>query len=100
MFMNYPIYSFGDIKMKLNEKFVTREMGDTQVMVGVGDASFSGVVRSNRTAAFIVDQLKTETTREQVADAMVKAYGITKEKALKDVEMILGKLRSIGALDE
>ena len=52
--------------MKLKEGFVTHEMGGEQVMVATGSASFSGLVRSNATAAFIVDCLKEETTKEQI----------------------------------
>ena len=86
--------------MKLNEKFVTRDMGDTQVMVAVGSAAFSGVVRSNKTAAFIVDQLKTDTTKEQVVAAVLDKYEADPAQVSADVDKILEKLRSIGALDE
>ena len=87
--------------MKLNDKFVTRDMGDTQVMVAVGRNSFSGIVRSNKTAAFIVDQLKAETTKEAVIKAVLDHFeGATHDKVAADVDMVLEKLRSIGALDE
>ncbi len=86
--------------MKLNDKFVTRNMGDTQVMVAVGSASFSGIVRSNKTAAFIVDQLKKETTKEQVVAAVLEQYEADPAKVSADVDMVIEKLRGIGALDE
>ena len=86
--------------MRLNDKFVTRDMGDTQVMVAVGSASFSGIVRSNKTAAFIVDQLKEETTKEKIVAAMLEHYDVTEERASADVDKVLDKLRGIGALDE
>ena len=86
--------------MKLNKQFVTRDIGDTQVMVAVGSAAFSGVVRSNKTAAFVVDQLKEETTKEKIVAAMLEKYEVTEERASADVDKILEKLRSIGALEE
>ena len=86
--------------MKLDPKFVTREIGDTQVMVAVGNSSFSGIVRSNKTAAFIVDQLKEETTKEKILEAMTKVYDADPEVMAKDIDKIIEKLRSIGALDE
>ena len=86
--------------MKLNNKFVTREMGDTQVMVAVGSAAFSGIVRSNKTAAFIVDQLKTDTTKEKILAAMQEKYDADPAVMEKDIDKVLEKLRSIGALDE
>ena len=86
--------------MKLNDKFVTREMGDTQVMVAVGSASFSGIVRSNKTAAFIVDQLKEDTTKEKILAAMQERYDADPAVMARDIDKVLDKLRSIGALDE
>lgn len=86
--------------MKLNNKFVTRDMGDTQVMVAVGSAAFSGIVRSNKTAAFIVDQLKTDTTKEKILAAMQEKYDADPAVMEKDIDKVLEKLRSIGALDE
>ena len=86
--------------MKLNNKFVTREMGDTQVMVAVGSAAFSGIVRCNKTAAFIVDQLKTDTTKEKILAAMQEKYDADPAVMEKDIDKVLEKLRSIGALDE
>ena len=86
--------------MKLDPKFVTREIGDTQVMVAVGSAAFSGIVRSNKTAAFIVDQLKTDTTKEKILAAMQETYDADPAVMEKDIEKVLDKLRSIGALDE
>jgi len=86
--------------MKLKEGFITQETEDSQIMVAVGGARFAGLVRSNKTAAFIVDSLKTETTKEAIVDAMAEKYDAPKDILAKDVEGILNKLRSIGALDE
>ena len=86
--------------MKLEDGFITHEMGGEQVMVATGSANFSGLVRSNATAAFIVDCLKEETTREAIIDTMLKRYDASEEIISRDVDMVLGKLRSIEALDE
>ena len=86
--------------MKLKDGFVTHEMGGEQVMVATGSANFSGLVRSNSTAAFIVDCLKEETTRDAIIDTMLKRYDASADVISADVDMVIGKLRSIGALDE
>ena len=86
--------------MKLKNGFITHEMGEQQVMVAAGDAQFSGLVRSNKTAAFIVDCLQEETTKETIVNAMIEKYDAPKDVIERDVEEILDKLRSIGALDE
>lgn len=71
-----------------------------QIMVSVGDTKFAGLVRSNKTAAFIVDCLKSETTKDAIVEAMAEKYDAPNDILAKDVEGILAKLRSIGALDE
>jgi hypothetical protein len=86
--------------MKLNSSFVTKDMPDSQIMVAVGSSAFSGIIRSNKTAAFIIDQLKNDTTKEQILDAMLKKYDVEPSVAEADIEKILNTLRSIGALDE
>ena len=52
--------------MKLKTGFITHQIQDTQMMVAAGEAAenFHGLVRSNETAAFIVDCLKNETPRK------------------------------------
>lgn len=59
--------------MKLKDTFVTQEMDGEQVMVEA-DGGFAGMVRSNATAAFIIDQLKTETTKEAILDTFAMAF--------------------------
>ncbi len=86
--------------MKLKSNFITQNVDDTQFLVPVGAEAFSGIVRSNRTAAFIEDCLKKETTEEQIVDAMCARYDAPRECIAADVREILGTLRGIGALDE
>lgn len=86
--------------MKLKNGFVTHEMDGEQIMVATGEARFSGLVRSNATAAFIVDCLKKDTTRDAIVAAMLEKYDATPERIGADVDKVLNSLRSIGALDE
>ncbi len=86
--------------MKLKDSFITQDIDGTQFMVAVGETSFNGIVRSNKTAAFIVECLKTETTKNQIVNAMCAKYDAPKDRIEADVEKILEKLRGIGALDE
>ena len=56
--------------MKLKESFIPQMIENVQFMVPIGAEAFSGIVRNNETAAFIVDCLKQETTEEAIVDAM------------------------------
>ena len=86
--------------MKLNDNYLTQEIDDTQVMVATGNSNFSGIVRSNHTAAEIVDLLKEETTRDEVLDKMCAKYDAPREVIAEDVDMVIATLRKIGALSE
>ncbi len=86
--------------MRLKDGFITHESDGEQIMVGAGGTHFSGLVRSNKTAAFIVEQLKGETTPEGIVEAVAAKYDAPRNQIRKDVEKILDKLRSIGAIIE
>ena len=85
--------------MKLNHEFITREMDDQQIMISAS-GKFSGLVRSNKTAAFIVDCLADDTTEEEIVQKMLSKYDAPEEIIREDVKKILDTLRRIGALDE
>ena len=86
--------------MKLKSDFITQTIEKTQFLVPLGGESFQGIVRSNKTAAFIVDCLKEETTEEAIIDAMCKKYDAPRDVIASDVKEILNTLRRINALDE
>ena len=86
--------------MKLKSSFVTQTIDDTQFLVPLGNEKFHGIVRSNSTAAFIVDHLKEDTTKEAIIDAMCEQYDAPRETIAADVEKALETLRRVGALEE
>ena len=86
--------------MKLKDGFITHEMDGKQLLVGTGRTRFAGMVKSNQTAAFLVDLLKTEISREQLLAAMLEKYDVAEDVASRDLDKVLETLRSIGALDE
>ena len=61
--------------MKLKDTFISHMSDGEQVLVDISN-SFSGVIRNNKTAAFIVEQLRS------------------------DAEAVIEKLRSVGAVEE
>ena len=85
--------------MKLKKEYVTHNDGEQQMMVDTS-AKFSGLVRNNKTAAYIVDLLKSEITEEQIVAKMLEKYNVEESVLKKDVRRILDILRSVGAIDE
>ena len=86
--------------MKLKKEILTHTMDDSQVMVSTDKDVFSGIVTSNKTAAFIVDCLKDETTPDAIKKAMFDKYDAPMEMISEDVDEVISKLRSIGVIDE
>ncbi len=86
--------------MKLKSDFITQDIEGTQFLVSMGAESFGGIARSNKTAAFIVNCLKKETTKEAIVETMCQKYDAPREVISNDVEEILTTLRKIRAIEE
>lgn len=86
--------------MKLKCGFITHETDGEQILIDTGVNNFSGLVRSNPTAAFIIDCLKEETTEAEILEKMKKKYDADAEVMAADIRKITDKLRGIGAIDE
>jgi hypothetical protein len=88
--------------MKLKNGFITHDSDGEQVMVAVGDEAkqFHGLVRSNKTAAFIIDCLKQDTTEEQMIDAVLAKFDASRAVVTNDVHKIIVDLKNIGAINE
>lgn len=84
--------------MKLNPKFLTHETKGEHITVSTTGTEFNGLIRSNPTAAFIIEALKTDTTESAIVDKLLAKYDVDRATAEKDVANIIGKLRDIGAV--
>lgn len=85
--------------MKLKSNFVVHKTGDECLMVGVG-AAFNGMVRSNPTAAKIIELLADSITEEELVGKMCELYDADPAIIERDVKAVVSKLREIGAIDD
>ncbi len=85
--------------MRLKKEFITHESDGEQILVSSDTAAFSGLARSNSTAAFIINCLKKDTTVEEITERMAKEYDAPKDVIARDVARIIEQLKSIGALN-
>ena len=84
--------------MKLNPKFLTHETKGEHITVSTTGTKFNGLIRSNPTAAFIVESLKNDTTESETVDKLLARYDVDRPTVECDVANVIGKLRSIGAI--
>lgn len=84
--------------MKLKDTYITHDSDGEQILLDTS-SSFAGLIRSNKTAAFIVECLKDNTTQENIVNAMFEKYDAPKDVLAKDVSDVIEKLRKVGALE-
>ena len=86
--------------MKINKNFLTHDDGENKLLVSTGTTKFSGLVRGNSTAGFIIECLETDTTEDEIVEKMQQKWDVSDEVARRDVQKIVEQLRSIGAIDD
>ncbi len=84
--------------MRLKNDFIIRNVDGETVMVPVA-GDFHGVVMANETTAFILDCLKDDCEIEDIIEKMMAAYEVSYEVVKEDIEAVIAKLESIGALE-
>ena len=86
--------------MKLKDSFITHQTGNEQILLSTDTDVFSGLVKSNPTAAFIVSRLESDTDKAAILDAMKKKYCGDEALMAEDIDRVICTLKKIGALDE
>ena len=88
--------------MIIKKDFILRDMDDMCIVVAVGESAktFNGVINLNETAKFMWKQLEKGCTKEQLIDAVLAEYDVSKETVEADVDRFVGKLSGEHVLDE
>ena len=86
--------------MKLKDGFITHASNGEHITVTAGNTAFNGMVRSNKTAGFIVECLKKDVTKEDIVEKMLEKYDAARGQIERDVDKVLEQLRGIGAIDD
>ena len=90
------------MKIKIKEGFLLRKVAGDHVVVPVGEAGkvFHGMIRLNDTGAFLWEQCRKETTKEQVLQAMAEKYEFDESVAADELDSFLQQLRNAEILEE
>lgn len=80
--------------MKIKEGFVLRKIADTYIVVPIGRniADFNGVIRLNRSAVFLWNNLKEDCSIPLLVGRLIEEYKISEKQAQEDVEKFIRKL--------
>ncbi|MBO5280537.1 MAG: PqqD family protein [Clostridia bacterium] len=87
--------------MKLREDFALKQIAGTFVVLPLGKKTvdFTGMLTLNETGRMLWELLSNGCSRDGLAEALVREYGIPMETALTDVDEYLDKLMRIGCLE-
>lgn len=87
--------------MKLKENLVLRKVAGGWMVLPLADSTvnLNKLLSINESGALLWNLLAQGSDREALADTLVKAYEVSKETALADVDEFLNKLNTAGYLD-
>ena len=86
--------------MKIADGFLLHNNDEDTMLVSTGETDFSGLVRSNSSAGFILKCLENETNEDEIVAKMQQHWDVTEELARRDVRKVVDQLRGIGAIDD
>lgn len=88
--------------MKALDGFVLRNIMGDNILSPTGNRmkDFKATVVMNGLSAFVWGKLQTETTKEELLDAILSEYDVDHDTAAKDLEELLAKFRSYGIIEE
>ncbi len=86
--------------MKLRKEFVTISDSNGSTTVSTDTKLFSGIIKGNSTALFILNCLENDISMEELAEKICNEYDADPETVKSDLEIMIGKLRSINAIEE
>ena len=60
---------------------------------------FNGIINLNETGAFLFEILQTGADKKELLDKMLSEYEVTSEKAEKDIDIFIQKLKDADILE-
>ncbi len=87
--------------MKIKEDFILRKVADSYVVVPVNKLTlnFNGIINLNETGAFLFELLQNGAEREELVFKMLEEYDVTPEKAEKDIDVFISKVKEADILE-
>ncbi len=86
--------------MKIKDGFLIRKVASQYVVMPCNnDINFNGMISLNESGAFLFNLLKENITKEDLLQAMLNEYDVSKEVALNDIEKFIKVLQDNNLLD-
>lgn len=87
--------------MKLRDGVILHETNGEYLAVATGEAisRFNGLIRNNETSNFILKMLMTETTENEIVEAMCAEYDAPQDVISADVSRIVAQLKEVDLIE-
>ena len=87
-------------KMKIKKELIIREIAGDTILVPVGKTVYdsNGLFVLNELGAFIWKLLPAATNENDIMEAVLREYDVSREEAQKDISEFLEKLKDMGIL--
>ena len=81
--------------MKAKPGFVVRNIADEFILMPTGDniGRFNGTVLLNEVSAFVWEKLQNPLSKEDLLEAVLDEYEVSRDVAAKDLDNLLETLR-------
>lgn len=86
-------------KYSIKQGYVVREIAGEFIAVPIDSSCGTSIIILNPVSKFIWDELQNEKTFDEMLDAMLKNYDVSKEEAESDLKDFLMQLVENGLLN-
>lgn len=87
--------------MEIKKQLIKRDIAGDTILVPVGKTVYDsrGLFVMNEIASFIWDKLPDAKGEEDIVNALLEEYEVTREEALEDTANFLKKLREMNIIE-
>lgn len=88
--------------MIMNSDFEIVDIAGDYIAVPIGEESktFNGVVALTEATAFLLNNMKDDTSKEELVRLLINEYGVERSQAIKDIDRIIPVLLEMGLIKE
>lgn len=86
-------------KLSVKQGYVAREIAGEYIAVPVDSSCGAHIIVLNPVSKFLWDEMQTEKTFEELLDAMLKNYDVSKDEAESDLKEFIMQLVENGLLN-
>lgn len=86
--------------MKIKKELIKRDIAGDTILVPVGKSVYdsNGLFVLNELGAFLWDRLPQAQDRNELLEAVLEEYDVTRDQAAADLDEFLGKLADFGII--